>query len=46
VIHLDTRFLIAASAIQAGASLATGNPKDFRRLAGAGLRLADAGRRP
>ena len=37
--------MIAASAIQAGASLATDNPKDFRRFAGAGLRLAAADRR-
>jgi predicted nucleic acid-binding protein len=32
--------MIAASAIRAGASLATENPKDFRRFAGAGLSLA------
>jgi len=32
--------MIAASAIRAGASLATENTKDFRRFASAGLSLA------
>jgi len=32
--------MIAASAIRAGAPLATENPKDFRRFASAGLSLA------
>ncbi len=32
--------MIAAAAIQAGASLATANPRDFARFAGAGLALA------
>jgi predicted nucleic acid-binding protein len=32
--------MVAASAIRAGASLATGNPRDFLRFAGAGLDLA------
>jgi predicted nucleic acid-binding protein len=32
--------MVAASAIRAGASLATGNPRDFVRFAGAGLDLA------
>ncbi len=33
--------MIAASAIRAGAPLATKNPKDFRRFEMAGLALAD-----
>lgn len=33
--------MIAATAIRAGAALATANPKDFRRFASAGLSLAD-----
>ena len=37
--------MIAASAIRAGAPLATENPKDFRRFSAAGLRLADVGPR-
>jgi predicted nucleic acid-binding protein len=37
--------MIAASAIRAGAPLATENPKDFRQFAADGLRLADVGRR-
>ena len=32
--------MVAATAIRAGASLATENPKDFRRFAAAGLSLA------
>ncbi len=32
--------MIAATAIRAGAALATANPKDFRRFASAGLSLA------
>lgn len=32
--------MIAATAIRAGAALATGNPSDFRRFESAGLRIA------
>jgi predicted nucleic acid-binding protein len=34
--------MIAAAAIQAGAPLATANPRDFAHFAGAGLELAEA----
>jgi predicted nucleic acid-binding protein len=34
--------MIAAAAIQAGASLATGNPRDFSRFRSAGLALVEA----
>jgi len=32
--------MIAATAIEAGASLATTNPRDFSRFSGAGLAIA------
>jgi len=34
--------MIAATAIQAGAALATANPRDFARFSAAGLELAQA----
>jgi predicted nucleic acid-binding protein len=40
VIHLDTS-MIAATAVRAGATLATENLKDFHRFERAGLALAD-----